>query len=165
MLVCDVNCAHSFREDWEGARRRKSWINVGWTTERLSQPLRLNSSNQVGSRLVPCILQNIFPPDFEIHLGDFIQPKNCKNLKFWGKYIVKYQKAAHVSSDPCHWPMREIVTSACSLIGPNHNLVWYSYAIDQQDVSCLAKMRGARYISQVEFLWFGQFGIISDKLK
>ena len=26
----------------------------------------------------------------------------------------------HVSSDPCHWPMIELVTSACSPIGPHH---------------------------------------------
>ena len=26
----------------------------------------------------------------------------------------------HVSSDPCHWPMRALVTSACSPIGPHY---------------------------------------------
>ena len=26
----------------------------------------------------------------------------------------------HVSSDPCHWPMRELVTSACSPIGSHY---------------------------------------------
>ena len=42
------------------------------------------------------------------------------NLKFRGEYIVKYQMGVHVSSDPCHWPMRALVTSACSPIGPHY---------------------------------------------
>ena len=55
------------------------------------------------------------------------------NLKFRGEYIVKYQMGVHVSSDPCHWPMRELVTSACSPIGPHYQTKAHNNVLSSGD--------------------------------
>ena len=65
----------------------------------------------------------------------------------------------HVSSDPCHWPMRELVTSACSPIGSHYQTKPHNNVLSSGDdvlgpflqkfiISDTKKMEGTEKLSK-----------------